>query len=68
MNIKIDQSNFKKSTAGDDAVGESCMSGKIRSLGLCLGASTVSVVHVEQEQGAAGGNPGIAENSPQVVG
>ncbi len=42
--------------------------GKIRSLGLCLGASTVSIVQVEQEQGTAGGNPDIAKNSPHVVG
>jgi len=42
--------------------------GKIRSLGLCLGASTISITQVEQEQGAAGGNPGITENSPKVVG
>lgn len=29
--------------------------GKIRSLGLCLGASTISITQVEQEQGASGG-------------
>ncbi len=68
MNIKIDQSNCQKSTAENEAVGESCMSRKLRSLGLCLGASTVSIVHVEQEQSATGGNPGITENSPHVIG
>ena len=47
---------------------ERLKTGKIRSLGLCLGASTISITQVEQEQVAAGGNPGITENSPKVVG
>ncbi len=43
------------------------MSGKIRSLGLCLGASTVSIVQVEQEQNPGTGVPTKENNNLRVV-
>ena len=43
------------------------MSGKIRSLGLCLGASTVSIVQVEQEQNHGIGVPTRENNNLRVV-
>jgi len=43
------------------------MSGKIRSLGLCLGASTVSIVQVEQEQDPSIDVPTKDNNNLRVV-
>ena len=43
------------------------MSGKIRSLGLCLGASTISIVQVEQEQNLREGNPIQEKKIPRIV-
>ncbi len=43
------------------------MPGKIRSLGLCLGASTVSIVQVEQEQNLHEGNPTQEKKTPRLV-
>ena len=43
------------------------MSKKIRSLGLCLGASTVSIVQVEQEQNPGTGVPTKENNNLRVV-
>ncbi len=43
------------------------MSGKIRSLGLCLGASTVSVVQVEQEKNVREGNPTQEKKNPRII-
>jgi len=41
--------------------------GKIRSLGLCLGASTVSIVQIEQDLGSVDGNPTPSKKTPRVV-
>ena len=40
---------------------------KIRSLGLCLGASTVSIAHVEQDLEASGKGPVQAKKKPLIV-
>ena len=54
-----------KEPSSEKSSRERHKTGKIRSLGLCLGASTVSIAQVEQEQGADSGNPGITKNSPK---
>ena len=41
--------------------------GKIRSLGLCLGASTVSIVQIEQDLGSVEGNPTSSKETPRVI-
>ena len=46
---------------------KSLMSGKIKSLGLCLGASTVSIVQVEQEKNLREGNPIQEKKPPRIV-
>jgi len=43
------------------------MPGKIRSMGLCLGASTVSIVQVEQEKNLRKENPGQEKKAPRIV-
>ncbi|MBW2643014.1 MAG: hypothetical protein JRC89_06510, partial [Deltaproteobacteria bacterium] len=43
------------------------MSGKIKSIGLCLGASTVSIVQVEQEKNLREGNPIQEKKPPRIV-
>ena len=66
-NSKIDQSGFSKSPLADGANWQDLKAGKIRSLGLCLGASTVSIVHLEQELGVDGQRPAKVNNNPRVV-
>ncbi|MGD9335306.1 MAG: hypothetical protein PVJ50_10010, partial [Desulfobacterales bacterium] len=50
MNIQIDQPDIKKSVPPDQGLKGRRTSKKVASLGLCLGASTVSIVQLEQEQ------------------
>ncbi|MGD9383651.1 MAG: hypothetical protein PVH55_06330, partial [Desulfobacterales bacterium] len=50
MNIHIDQPDIKKSVPPDQGLKGRRTSKKVASLGLCLGASTVSIVQLEQEQ------------------
>jgi len=50
------QSHQKKSSGG-----------KLRSLGLCLGASTVSIVQVEQDLSPDTGNPTKRNNNPRIT-
>ena len=40
---------------------------KISSLGICLGASTISVVHIVQGLSADGGNPSKVNKTPYVI-
>ncbi|MBW2573685.1 MAG: hypothetical protein JRE61_15525, partial [Deltaproteobacteria bacterium] len=46
---------------------ERLFSEKIRSLGICLGASTVSLVQLDQDQIPGKGNPTKVKKSPRVV-
>jgi activator of 2-hydroxyglutaryl-CoA dehydratase len=68
MNSKFNQSKFQNKTAVDKTVRESCRSGKIRVLGLCLGASTVSVAQVEGMRSNDGKNEAKVQGQPHVVG
>ena len=47
MKPNIDRLSSLKNTAVDDSQPPE----KIRTLGVCIGASTVSIVRLEQEQG-----------------
>ncbi len=41
--------------------------GKLTSLGLCLGASTVSIVQLEQNQNPKTYNPTKRNNNPRII-
>ncbi|MHC4457079.1 MAG: acyl-CoA dehydratase activase [Planctomycetota bacterium] len=68
MNTKFDQSDFQNRKTVDETVTESCGSEKIRVLGLCLGASTVSVTQVEGMRSKDGEGEAKVQGRPQVVG
>ncbi|MFC1811717.1 acyl-CoA dehydratase activase [Thermodesulfobacteriota bacterium] len=55
-----------KNSSGESGSGKR-LPGKIRSLGLCLGASTVSIVQIEQELGSVDGNPTPSKKTPRVA-
>ncbi len=68
MNNKINRFNFQDSTAVDKTVRESRRFGKIRALGLCLGASTVSIAQVEWVGSKDGTDEVKFQERPRVVG
>jgi predicted CoA-substrate-specific enzyme activase len=68
MKNKIYRFNFQDSTAVDKTVRENCRFGKIRALGLCLGASTVSVAQVEGMRSKDGKDKPKVQGRPHVVG
>jgi len=67
MSIKKDQTDIKKSVPSDESLKGRCTSKNIKSLGLCLGASTVSIVQVEQEKNLREGNPIQEKKAPRIV-
>jgi len=68
MNYKFNQSNFQNRTAVDENVRGNCRSGKIRAIGLCLGASTVSIAQVERVWSKDGTGQVKFQGRPYVVG
>ena len=50
MYINTDHFNFQKNMALGETFCERDMSKKIKVLGICLGASTVSMVQLDQDQ------------------
>lgn len=67
MNMNTDHSNFHRRMASGKTVWESDMSKKIGVLGLCLGASTVSIVRIEQDRSSDKGNPIQFDKNPMIV-
>ncbi|MGB2929857.1 MAG: hypothetical protein WBB70_13175, partial [Desulfobacterales bacterium] len=67
MSNKTDQPDIKKSVPPDESLKGRYKSKNIKSLGLCLGASTVSIVQVEQEKNLREGNPIQEKKTPRIV-
>ncbi|MBW2681092.1 MAG: hypothetical protein JRD01_10175 [Deltaproteobacteria bacterium] len=67
MNIKTDQPDIKKSVPPDQSLKARGTSKNITSLGLCLGASTVSIVQLEQDQNLREGIPTQEPLPPRLV-
>ncbi|MBW2640654.1 MAG: hypothetical protein JRE10_11000 [Deltaproteobacteria bacterium] len=67
MNIKTDQPDIKKSVPPDQSLKARGTSKNITSLGLCLGASTVSIVQLEQDQNLGEGIPTQKPLPPRLV-
>ncbi len=68
MNYQINRFNFQDSTAVDRTVRKSPRVEKIRALGLCLGASTVSIAQVERAGPRDATDRVKFQERPQVVG
>ena len=59
---------FNKDSEANKSVSEKCRYKKTRSLGICLGASTISIAQVEQEQVEDEKNPIKLKKDLRVVG
>ena len=68
MKSKIEDAYLKKPTTAKRAVARDAVSKKTRALGLCLGASTITLVHLEQAVETDGLNPGTLPVPPRVAG
>jgi len=67
MNPNTDRDSFQKPMTAGGIVPKNSGSGNIKVLGLCLGASTVSLVQLDQDQIPGKGNPTKVRKSPRVV-
>ena len=68
MKPNIDRSASLRNTAVNDAVGDRQPPEKVRTLGVCIGASTVSIVRLEQEQNIALENRTKIRKTPRMIG
>ncbi|MCW9097900.1 MAG: hypothetical protein OQJ93_10965 [Ignavibacteriaceae bacterium] len=67
MIINTDNSNFHRCMAEVKTVWESDMPKKVSVLGLCLGASTVSIAQIEQDRSSDKSNPKQFDKKPRIV-
>jgi predicted CoA-substrate-specific enzyme activase len=67
MDLQIDSSNFQSDTAENEAIWGRPMSNTFKTLGICIGASTVSIVQLVQEQGVSRKNPTTLKKNSQVI-
>ena len=67
MNMNTGYSNFHRHMGACKTVWESDMVKKVSVLGLCLGASTVSIARIEQDRSSDKGNPKQFDKKPRIV-
>ncbi|MBW2155940.1 MAG: hypothetical protein JRG87_04695, partial [Deltaproteobacteria bacterium] len=67
MNQKTDRSSSQKPTTAGGMFPNNSGSRRINVLGLCLGASTISLVHLDYEPVEDIGNPTAVIRPPRVV-
>lgn len=67
MNKNTGYSNLNRQMASGKSLWQSDVSNKVSVLGICLGASTVSTVRIEQDRSSDNGNPKQFENKPRIV-
>jgi predicted CoA-substrate-specific enzyme activase len=67
MDLNIDPSHFRNNKVANKALWDRQRPNIFRTLGICIGASTVSIVQVAKEQASFVGNPKKKRNKPRVI-
>jgi len=67
MYMNTDHSNFNRNMASGKTLWQSDVSNTVSVLGICLGASTVSAVRIEQDRSSVNGNTAQFDKKPRIA-